>query len=556
MNNTITNEQQDGKTVRASKKRRNNPNMNTTSSGKKKRGRKKKKKQQDNDIQVDLTFIADDVTGDDLSGSNNNNRIVIQPSLLLNFNFNSCATGTKLRVKLSYAEHTDNGPIMRVISLYVVTGIQNGPIGLYYNGTSNLVSETASLKVFRSLDCKTMSGQYVILSEEIPSSLLHVFSEKIISQIDYFIEFRDCCRGDSIRIPPCVVTSVEDHACGNTQALGLELLSSFGIEVVLYSGSLITKEQEQNQNQNDNLIVVSRSTNNNNNNNITASNNNGIVSSPSDFNTIDDSENRSFRSSFTNGTGFRKKFNNFKTFLTSDLALQVDAFSIPRYTVCQDFSNHIGLHYSYFKNIEQMIWRSLLAGSIVLNVPPGMEEEQINSISCSAYEPFSQDLAMENKYQLEEEEDDEDANVPKIFENHLYSTNLSDEGVVELFIQPGEIVRKNQLCALVHSNNDACSTKRMLSIIDGVVTAVSVKTHYAYGELIACISKEKKIVDKMIRSSSTTNEHDIANSTKETENEINGRENGNSKNSIEENDLVVNGESVEESYESDASEEF
>ena len=144
----------------------------------------------------------------------------------------------------------------------------------------------------------------------------------------------------------------------------------------------------------------------------------------------------------------------------------------------------------------------------------------------------------------------------KIFENHLYSTNLSDEGVVELFIQPGEIVRKNQLCALVHSNNDACSTKRMLSIIDGVVTAVSVKTHYAYGELIACISKEKKIVDKMIRSSSTTNEHDIANSTKETENEINGRENGNSKNSIEENDLVVNGESVEESYESDASEEF
>ena len=44
-------------------------------------------------------------------------------------------------------------------------------------------------------------------------------------------------------------------------------------------------------------------------------------------------------------------------------------------------------------------------------------------------------------------------------------------------------------------------TKRMLSIIDGVVTAVSVKTHYAYGELIACISKEKKIVDKMIRSS-------------------------------------------------------
>ena len=105
-------------------------------------------------------------------------------SLLLNFNFNSCATGTKLRVKLSYAEHTNNGPIMRVISLYVVTGIQNGPIGLYYNGTSNLVSETASLKVFRSLDCKTMSGQYVILSEEIPSSLLHVFSEKIISQIE------------------------------------------------------------------------------------------------------------------------------------------------------------------------------------------------------------------------------------------------------------------------------------------------------------------------------------------------------------------------------------
>ena len=120
MNNTITNEQQDGKTVRASKKRRNNPNMNTTSSGKKKRGRKKKKKQQDNDIQVDLTFIADDVTGDDLSGSSNNNRIIIQPSLLSNFNFNSCATGTKLRVKLSYAEHTNNGPIMRVISLYVV----------------------------------------------------------------------------------------------------------------------------------------------------------------------------------------------------------------------------------------------------------------------------------------------------------------------------------------------------------------------------------------------------------------------------------------------------
>ena len=83
MNNTITNEQQDGKTVRASKKRRNNPNMNTTSFGKKKRGRKKKKKQQDNDIQVDLTFIADDVTGDDLSGSSNNNRIVNQPSLLL-----------------------------------------------------------------------------------------------------------------------------------------------------------------------------------------------------------------------------------------------------------------------------------------------------------------------------------------------------------------------------------------------------------------------------------------------------------------------------------------
>ena len=45
---------------------------------------REKKKQQDNAIQVDLT-IVDDVTGDDLSGSSNN-RIVIQPSLLLNFN--------------------------------------------------------------------------------------------------------------------------------------------------------------------------------------------------------------------------------------------------------------------------------------------------------------------------------------------------------------------------------------------------------------------------------------------------------------------------------------
>ena len=61
----------------------------------------------------------------------------------------------------------------------------------------------------------------------------------------------------------------------------------------------------------------------------------------------------------------------------------------------------------------------------------------------------------------------------------------------------------------------------ILSNTSSNVLASPLPTSYTPdGELIACISKEKKIVDKMIRSSSTTNEHDIANSTKETENEI------------------------------------
>jgi hypothetical protein len=514
-------------------KKKRSHKKNKKSGRKEKRRKKNSHEEEDEELedeQEEINIPSNSVAAEDedegcLSTSSTNMRI--QWHSLFAFNFTSIAPGTKTQVKLTHVVNSQHGiPMKQTITLYIVTGMQNGPIGLY-NSSCDAVSETASLKVFHALDCKTMSGQYVILSEEIPTRLLQLFSEKIVTQIDYFVEFRGCYRGKAICIPPCVVTSVDEYVLGNTQALGLELLSSFGIELVLYSNSMVKKEQEE-------------------------PNNYCIISSPSDF-TREKSVNLSIPSRQTLNES--NKINCCKTLLTSKLAVQVDKFVIPRYTICQDFTSHAGLHYTYFKNVEQMIWRSLLAGSVVLNTPPGMEEEQINSIVHSCYEPFSQNLSIENDFQLQEHSGDnyEDANKAsssKLFENHLYSNNLSDKGVVELFVQPGEKVSKSQLVALVHSSKGGKqTTTRIVSQFGGIITAVLVEPSVNYGDFIACVSKEKNSVDKMLMKQGVADNSNISSSDEISKDSINNVD------SINQSKLNDNN-GFGESYESDASEEF
>ena len=300
-----------------------------------------------------------------------------------------------------------------------------------------------------------MSGQYVVLTEPVPSEVVSIFSQNILSQIDYFVEFSSCVRGDTVRIPPCVITTVKEDAVGNTQALGLELLSCFGIETVLYSRDTATISMDQSC-----IKKVSK-----------------YVSSPSDFKYSSVKEYSEPRLS---------NYINRKSFFTSPIACQVDMAGVPRYTICVNISDRVGLHYSYFKDMEQMIWRSLYAGSVILHPVPGMEVEQVNPILQKAYEPFSQEREAENHLEIGDSDD-------KSSEYNYYSENAFGNSIVEVFVQPGERIKKNQLCAVVHSSHSTPFSIK--AKFGGIVTAMSSKTKVSYGDFIICISKHKKDVD-------------------------------------------------------------
>ena len=448
------------------------------------------------------SVLKDDWNGNVLYGSHNTVCASLSQFQFRNF----CKPQTRSKVRLSYTCNSlsKNGPVKRALTVYVVSGAHNGSIGLYVASKSNPVAEVATLKVFNSIDCANMSGQYVVLTEPVPSEAIDAFSQKILPQIDYFVEFSSCVRGDTVRIPPCVITTVKEDAVGNTQALGLELLSCFGIETVLYSRDTPTATIDRPR-----TNKVSK-----------------YVSSPSDYNYSSAQEYSRPRLS---------NYANRKTFFTSPFACQVDMAGVPRYTICVNLDDRVGLHYSYFKDMEQMVWRSLFAGSVILHPVPGMEVERVKPILRKAYEPFSQELAPENNRQAGDCDN-------KSSECNYYSENALGDSIVEVFVQPGENVQKNQLCAVVHSNHS--KPVSIKARFGGIVTAMSTKTKVGYGDFIVCISKHKRDVD-------TTKMFDV------NEEEVCGSKTGFAGLNLPQKDKVgKKAKEVYESCDSDGSEEF
>ena len=90
-----------------------------------------------------------------------------------------CKPQTRSKVRLFYTSNSlgKNGPVKRTLTLYVVAGAHNGSIGLYVPSKSNPIAEIVTLKVFSSIDCANMSGQYVVLTEPVPSEVVGIFSK-------------------------------------------------------------------------------------------------------------------------------------------------------------------------------------------------------------------------------------------------------------------------------------------------------------------------------------------------------------------------------------------
>ena len=126
------------------------------------------------------SVLKDEWNGSVLGGLENN-----LCASLSEFRFRKyCKPQTRSKVRLFYTCNSlgTNGPVKRTLTLYVVAGAHNGSIGLYVSSKSNPIAEIVTLKVFSSIDCANMSGQYVVLTEPVPSEVVeHIFSEHPIA---------------------------------------------------------------------------------------------------------------------------------------------------------------------------------------------------------------------------------------------------------------------------------------------------------------------------------------------------------------------------------------